>query len=247
MTIRFTNGRVGRLSFDQANIAMDAADASMSRVIERGSRPEIQARQPFAAQLISQIGTGGEGGMTYPLWSWAEAIVSSDGTMTTIGQSGSTFRSESFGGGIAGAAIQLGGRASPNDIVLLTRIPSSQGMTMYAFTGGTIQAYSSMLVISSSQQITQDPTPQWRYSVYPAHWPETFRLDLPAGYAYNLYEKSNYRGQEMSMENPNARLTVAGPISGLVHGTLASKPGDAIAVWVFEAVNPMIVECEAGI
>jgi len=251
MTIRLTNGRVGRLSFDQVNRMMDAADASMSRVIERGSRPEIQARQPFAAQLISQttilVETGDEGGMTYPLWSWAEAIVSSDGKTNRVGQSGSAFRSDGFGGGIAGLAMQLGGRAQPNDIVLMTRVLTSQGVSMYAFTGATVQAYSSLLKITSSQQYVSTPNKQWRYNVQPVHWPEIPRMDLPAGHAYNLYEKSLYRNQPMSMQNPNATLSVTGPITGLVHGTLVSRSSDTQAVWAFEAVNAMTLQCGSGL
>lgn len=252
MSERYTSGSVGRFGFPEANLAMEAADAMVGRMSDQGQTGRVDLPRPIVARLTQDLGDlefdPNRNGYKYRLFNWEEVRIDTSGVRRAIVQDPGIKRSVNMGDYPRGRAIQLSGESQVNDVVVLFRLMQRNCTPFYAFAGTLKQRpTTSLLQIDSEPELIGDNPKQWKYKVIPRYWDGSLRNDVLAGDAYNLYERSAYRKQPMAFSNPDASLSVYGPIDGLVSGMLVTKPDQYPPVWVFEAVNPMIPRCEEGL
>lgn len=245
MSRRFTSGGVGRFGFEEANATLAAADAMVGRYFDPGKLETQNVPKPIVARLEQDLGATmfekGPKATLYRVWNWSQVRVGDSPTKKQIELAPNGKTSQKFGDMPLGRAVQLGGTASVGDTVVLFRIMSSDGKPWYCFPGRpVVTGQTSMLRLTGFQ----DNEGGWyTYQVQPIFWPDDIRDDLPAGIGYNLYERSDRHGQRLSFNNPDSRLMVEGPVQGPVFGTIASVSGSPQVVWVFDAPNPLTVEC----
>lgn len=243
MSVRFTSGNVGRLTFEHANRMADAADAVESmptgdRIATAPIRPDF-----IVARLTSRAG------MTLPpggheVWNWVEVGVTGTPSSRSVAPIPKGLTATVFGDMPIGRAVKLAGTARAKDIVALFPMKDETGESWYGFTGQlAIASVSSVLKINSALEIVPGI---FRYQVTPMYLDASGGMsantDAPSGPAFNLYELSGYHGQETEFDDPPSRLVADGPVEGPVLGTLASAPGEP-TVWAFEAPLPLVPEC----
>jgi hypothetical protein len=249
MSERYTSGSVGRFGFPEANLAMEAADAMAGRIYDPGKTARVDLPRPVVARLTQDLGDiefdPSPSGYKYRLFNWEEVRIDTSGVRRAIVQDPGIKRSANMGDYPRGRALQLSGASKVNDVVVLFRFMQRNCTPFYAFSGTSQPTQTtSLLKIDGEPELIDAKSKQWKYTVIPQYWDGTFRTDVPEGDAYNLYEVSRFRKQPLSFTNPDSSLEVMYPIDGLVFGTLASRPGQDPAVWVFEAVNPMRPRCD---
>jgi hypothetical protein len=250
MSVRFTTGGVGRFGFDEANATLDAADAMVGRFSDHGKHLSPEASRPIVARLTQDLGDiefdQSPTGYRFRLWNWEQVNVTQSGARRAVVIQNKGRKSVLFGDYPRGRAIQISNSSQVGDHVVLFRLMQNTGFQFYAFAGTrpALTQATSLLKIDGEPELIDAKSKQWKYTVIPQYWDGTFRTDVPEGDAYNLYEVSRFRKQPLSFTNPDSSLEVIGPIDGLVFGTLASRPGEDPAVWVFEAVNPMRPRCD---
>lgn len=244
MSVRFTSGNVGRLTFEHANRMADATDAVES--MPTGDRIAIAPIRPdfVVAFLTERIGgkwfATGANRREYRVFNWAELGVSGQAPSRKLTQVDRGLFSNSFGNMPNGRAVQLGGAAEVGDIVTVFPLKEINGENWYGFVGREYANPSSMLTILGAAPNGKN---RWLYTVQPVYWDGSARTDLPGGLAVNAHELSVMHGQRNSFANPDARIEIEGPVQGPVVGSLASRPASSTAYWAFDAPNPIIPEC----
>lgn len=244
MSVRFTSGNVGRLTFEHANRMADATDTVESmpvgdRVATTPIRPDI-----IVARLTSKAG------MTLPpdsyeVWNWVEVGVTGTPSSRSIAPIPKGLTATVFGDMPIGRAVKLAGTARAKDIVALFPMKDETGESWYGFTGNVAGAVgvASLLSIGESQEILSGI---YRYQVNPQYIDASGQMlpnpTAPPGIGFNVYELSGRHGQPLVFTNPPSRMTVLGPVTGPVVGVLSSAP-DSDPVWTFEAPSPLEPEC----
>ena len=255
MSERYTSGSVGRFGFPEANLAMEAADAMVGRMLDDRKEHRIDLPRPIIARLTADLGDiefdTAPNGYKFRLWNWEQVTVTTSGAKRAVVLQNGTRKSTLMGDYPRGRAVQINNASQVGDHVVLFRLMQNNGFPFYAFAGTRASAAPPTSLLKISTENPPEPISgglaQWKYNVMPIYWDGTPRTDAPAGIAYNLYEKSSYRDQPLAFSNPDAELTIIGPIKNLVFGTLATRPdlpSGQTPVWVFEAVNPMSPACD---
>lgn len=243
MSVRFTSGGVGRLTFEHANRMADATDRVESmttgdRVVQRRIDPSF-----IVARLTTKLGFTLPP-QKYEVWNWVEIGVVGTRAARSIAQIPKGMTAIDIGESPIGRAIKVAGTCKPSDIVVLFPMKDETGESWYAFTGRpTVVATTSLLAILEATEVAQGI---FSYQVEP-RFIDTGRgltpnTDLPSGVAFNAYEISERHDQPLIFENPPSRMEVIGPVKGPVVGILASAP-DQPTVWMFEAPSPLRPVC----
>lgn len=244
MSVRFTSGNVGRLTFEHANRMADAADAVES--MPTGDRiATVPIRPDFiVARLTSKAG------MTLPpdnfeVWNWTEMGVTGTRQSRVVAPIPKGLVSSQIGEMPIGRAIRLAGSARVKDIVTIFPMKDQTGESWYGFVGRPElpQSMTSVLQIIDAIEIAPKV---WKYMLRPVYMDDQGNFStnplFVESYGYNLYEVSGLHGQGLQFSNPDGRLVVEGPVSGPVLGIVASAP-DQPVVWAFEAPLPLKPTC----
>lgn len=243
MSVRFTSGSVGRLTFEHANRMADAADAVESMPI--GDRIATKPIEPtFVVARLTQRSTMTIPSGNYEVWNWVEIGVTGTRQARSVSQIPKGITSNAMGEHPIGRAIKIAGRASPNDLVILFPMKDETGESWYAFVGGLgMTGSASLLEITGHVELESGI---FRYDVSPVYINASGMISpnpmQPSGVAFNVYELSGNHDQPLEFDDPPSRLRVLGPVKGPVVGVLSSEPRGDI-VWTFEAPSPLGPEC----
>lgn len=243
MSVRFTSGGVGRLTFEHANRIADATDAIEAmpkgdRIASRRIEPSfIVARLTTKAALTLQP-------QQYEVWNWVEVGVTGTRAARAVAPIPKGLSAQEMGELPIGRAIKVTGTAKPSDIVVLFPMRDETGESWYAFTGsGGAVGSAALLAIIGHEEIVPG---LFRYNVQPQYINASGSLSpnptQPAGVAFNVYELSGNHDQPLEFDDPPSRLRVLGPVKGPVVGVLSSDPRGEV-VWTFEAPSPLGPEC----
>ena len=243
MSVRFTSGNVGRLTFEHANRMADATDRVESmptgdRVVERRIDPNF-----IVARLTTRLGFTLPP-QKYEVWNWVEVGVTGTRAARSVAPIPKGMASIDIGESPIGRAIKIAGTSKASDIVVLFPMKDETGESWYGFTGRpTVLATTSLLRIIQAVEVSEGV---FSYQVEPVFIDTSRGLtpntDLPAGVAFNAYEISERHDQPLIFDNPPSRMEVIGAVKGPVVGILASAP-DQPTVWVFEAPSPLRPVC----
>lgn len=247
MSVRFTSGGVGRFGFDEANATLNAADAMVGRFDDHGKPLKVEPPKAIVAKLTQDLGPNffdaGPQGTEYRVWNWVQIRIAKPSPKRELQTAPNGKQAVKFGEIPTGRAVQLGGKANVGDHVILFRLMAEDGSVWFCFTGKPNVSISSVLKIDSATEMVPGI---YRYQVTPQYITDGGGLELnpnaDAGPAFNLYELSQYHGQETEFADPPSRLVPDGPVEGPVLGTLASNPNGPI-IWAFEAPLPLKPEC----
>ncbi len=254
MTRRFTSGRVGRFGFDDANRLMDAADRVEGMYVGSPADP-FGKRRVIVAKLEEDLGTDlfeESEGRTYKVFEWQELGISTaggtgSGTQTRSIQS-TGMSSYMFGDPPNGRAVILEGDGTTGDIVQLVPMIGDGKEVWFGIVRQKASLGASSILRIEGVKETGTPG-VYAYSVTPLIALASGGLvpnpDLPVGTAINLYEVGNGHGQPMEFADPPSRISILGPVGGLVVGTIGGASADGI-LWAFDVVPPMGPECLNG-
>lgn len=243
MSVRFTSGNIGRLTFEHANRMADATDAVESMPVgDRISTPTVQP--DFIVGRLTQKLSLTVPPNDYEVWNWVEIGVTGTAAARSLAPIPRGLTSTIIGESPLGRAINLGGKVQPNDLVTLFPMKDETGESWYAFVGKVMGPVATLLGITASTELFPG---RYRYQVQPLYINAAGQTSpnpsLPAGFAFNAYELSDRHGQELEFDDPPSKLIVAGPVDGPVVGVLSSDPASSEIVYVFEAPSPLTPEC----
>ena len=248
MSVRFTSGGVGRFGFDEANSTLDAADALVGRFNDNGKLLKVEPPKAIVARLTQDLGTSlfdsGPQGTKYRVWDWVQIQISEPGPKRKIQTALNGKESVKFGEMPTGRAVQLGGRATAGDHVILFRLMAADGEVWFCFTGKPAINAGTLLSITAAAELSPG---RYRYRVTPiyinANGGTSANPNMPAGVAFNTYEISGRHGQPLEFNDPPSRMRVIGPVDGPVVGVLSSDPRIGETVYTFEAPSPLEPDC----
>lgn len=243
MSVRFTSGGIGRLTFEHANRIAAATDRVGGMPIGSSIQSDKVRPDFIVARLVSQTSqTFGPSG--YKVWTWTEIGVNGTPASRSIGSISKGLASTDFPEPL-GRAVCIYGTGSPLDHVVLFPLKDVTGETWYAFVG-TVTAVGTTSVLSLAEGPIETSPGVYRYQATPVYMNTTGtptpNPNLPSGPAFNLYEYSNWHGQPRSFDSPPSTLVPDGPVLGYVLGVLANNPSDSV-VWAFEAPLPLRSQC----
>lgn len=243
MSVRFTSGGIGRLTFEHANRIAEATDR-VAGIPVGGNVASEKIRPVFIVARLVQKTSQTFGPEDYEVWTWSEIGVNGTPSSRTLGPIPKGLASTDFNNGL-GRAVCMYGTAKPLDNVVLFPIKDVTGETWYAFAGSlTPSGVTSVLQIQSAFELAPG---YYRYQVTPIYMAMdgsfTPNANLPSGPAFNLYELSGWHGQKATFTDPASTLVPDGPVTGYVLGVLSNEPDDDVA-WAFEAPLPLRPECD---
>lgn len=243
MSVRFTSGGIGRLTFEHANRIAAATDRVGGMPV--GSNvPSDKIRPDFIVARLVQKTSQTFGPEDYEVWTWSEIGVNGTPSSRTLGPIPKGLSSNDFSDAL-GRAVCMYGTAKPLDNVVLFPMKDVTGETWYAFAASlTPVGVTSVLQIDSALELVPGV---YRYQVTPKYMSKDGSLtpneNLPSGPALNLYEWSDWHGQDRTFTDPASTLSHDGPVTGYVLGVLSNEPGGDVA-WAFEAPLPLRPECD---
>lgn len=248
MSVRFTSGGVGRFGFDEANSTLNAADAMVGRFGDHGKPLKVEPPKAIVARLTKDLGPrffeAGPQGIEYRVWDWVQIQISEPNPKRKIQTALKGKESVKFGEMPTGRAVQLGGRATAGDHVILFRLMAADGEVWFCFTGKPAINAGTLLSITAAAELSPG---RYRYSVTPiyinANGGTSANPNMPAGVAFNTYEISGRHGQPLEFNDPPSLMRVIGPVEGPVVGVLSSDPRIGETVYTFEAPSPLKPEC----
>lgn len=235
------SGRVGRVTHGHLNDVFRAVEEFRAKVPGR-AKPD-GGRRTYVATLTTSASTTAVGG--YTTWNWQGVSVAS----SALSADAALVQSSDFASA-GGTAIDLGGAAAANDVVLLHEVVANDGKRWFAFqsggSGGTA-AFPGYLITAATADATGD-TPSWVYTLQPitgitsGGWTASGSTVRARNYAE---DQNHYQhGQDLTLSSGTLTpAAVQGPVNAWDTGLTEA----AVALWAFDVPNPMTVACSTDV